>query len=79
MRLASELLHSVRQRLESLEVHNPKMAQLLCRIIPACCPFKREIKLFERIILHIPPLYKLNPLYEQLVALRFRLLSYLVD
>ncbi|MGK7872906.1 MAG: Mo-dependent nitrogenase C-terminal domain-containing protein [Xenococcaceae cyanobacterium] len=74
-----ELLHSVRQWLESIEVHNPKIAKLFCRIIPGRCPFEQEIKLFDRTIFRIPPLCKLNPLYEELVDLRFRCLSYLGD
>ena len=74
-----ELLHSVRQWLESIEVRNPKIAKLFCRIIPGRCPFEQEIKLFDRTIFRIPPLCKLNPLYEELVDLRFRCLSYLAD
>jgi hypothetical protein len=34
---------------------------------------------FGRKLAHIPPLCKLNPLYEQLVGLRFRSMCYLVD
>ncbi|NJN23641.1 MAG: nitrogenase, partial [Acaryochloridaceae cyanobacterium RL_2_7] len=30
-------------------------------------------------IVHIPPMCKINPLYEQLVGLRFRSLSFLAD
>lgn len=74
-----ELLHPVRQWLESIEIHDPKLAQFLCKMIPARCPFEREIKLFDHTVFHIPPLCKLNPLYEQLVDLRFRCLSYLAD
>ena len=31
------------------------------------------------ISVHIPPLCKLNPLYEEVVGLRFRALCYLAD
>jgi hypothetical protein len=48
-------------------------------MIPAQCPFERDVKLFGHKIVHIPPLCKLNPIYEQLVGLRFRALSYLAD
>jgi hypothetical protein len=48
-------------------------------LIPAQCPFERDICVLGRCFLHIPPLCKLNPLYEQLVALRFRALCYLAD
>jgi hypothetical protein len=73
------LLTALRQRLNSIEVRNPKMAQLLCQLIPSHCPFERTIKFFNFTLVHIPPLCKLNPLYEQLVELRFKALSYLVD
>jgi hypothetical protein len=32
-----------------------------------------------RKLFHIPPLCKLNPLYEEVVSLRFRALCYLAD
>lgn len=72
-------LSPVQQWLEAIEIHNPKLARFLCKLIPAQCPFERDIKLFDRTVAHIPPLCKLNPLYEQLVGLRFRSLCYLAD
>lgn len=72
-----KLLQSVRQYLESVEIHNPKLARLLCQIIPDRCPFEREIKLGDRIIFRIPPMCKLNPFYNQIVSLRFKCLCYL--
>ncbi len=48
-------------------------------MIPAQCPFERDVVLFGRKIVHIPPMCKLNPLYEQLVNLRFRALTYLAE
>lgn len=63
-------MQPVRQWFDSMEVHNPKLARLLCHIIPARCPIEREIKFFDRIVFRIPPLCKLNPLYEQVVSLR---------
>ena len=74
-----DVLHPVREWLEGLEIQDPKVAQFLCKMIPPQCPFERDVKLFGRKIVHIPPLCKLNPLYEQLVGLRFRALSYLAD
>jgi hypothetical protein len=72
-------MNSIRQWLDNLEIHNPGIARLLCRIIPTSCPFEQEIRLLGRLIFHIPPLCKLNPLYEQVVGLRFRALSCLAD
>lgn len=72
-----KLLQSVRQYLESVEIRNPKLARLLCQIIPDRCPFEREIKVGDRTILRIPPLCKLNPFYYQVVSLRFKCLCYL--
>lgn len=73
------LLQPVQDWLDQMEIHDPKVARLLCRMIPPQCPFERDINFFGRTIAHIPPLCKLNPLYEQLVGLRFRALSYLAD
>lgn len=67
------------QWFDAIEVHDPKVAKLLCKTIPASCPFEREIKLFDHTLFHIPPLCKLNPLYEQVVGLRLKALSYLAD
>lgn len=72
-------IEALKQRLDSLEVAHPQVAKLIAKIIPAQCPFERDIVLFGRKVGHIPPLCKLNPLYEQFVGLRFRALCYLAD
>ncbi|MBF2025525.1 MAG: Mo-dependent nitrogenase [Oscillatoriales cyanobacterium C42_A2020_001] len=74
-----DVLYPVRDWLDSMEIHDPKVARMLCKLIPSQCPFERDITLFGRKLVHIPPLCKINPLYEQLVGLRFRALSYLAD
>jgi hypothetical protein len=73
------LLQSLRQRLEAIEVNDYKLAKLCCQMIPASCPFAREINLCGRTLIRIPPLCKLNPFYEQVISLRFKSLSYLAD
>jgi hypothetical protein len=75
----SSLRSLVCHRLEMIKVDNPKLAHLLCKLIPAQCPFERNLKLFGRTVLYIPPLCKLNPFYEQVVSLRFKCLCYLAD
>lgn len=72
-------LKPLREWLDGLDINEPKVARFLCKMIPSQCPFERDITLFDRKIVHIPPLCKLNPLYEQLVGLRFRALTYLAD
>ncbi|NJN49081.1 MAG: nitrogenase [Alkalinema sp. RL_2_19] len=72
-------LQPVRSWLDGMQVQDPKVARFLCRLIPSQCPFERDVILFGKKIVHIPPMCKLNPLYEQLVGLRFRSLSYLAD
>lgn len=72
-------LNPLRQWLDTLEIHNRKLAYFLAKYIPAQCPFERDVMLFGHKIAHIPPMCKLNPLYDQLVGLRFRALCYLVD
>lgn len=75
----SDVLQPVRHWLDGMEVHDPRVARFICKMIPSQCPFERDVTLFGRKIVHIPPLCKINPLYEQLVGLRFRALSYLAD
>jgi hypothetical protein len=75
----SPALRPIRQWLESLEIRNPKVARSLCKLIPARCPFEREIKFLGRTLVRIPPLCKLNPFYEQIVSLRFKSMTYLAD
>ncbi|MGB7085906.1 MAG: Mo-dependent nitrogenase C-terminal domain-containing protein [Phormidesmis sp.] len=74
-----DILNPVKRRIEALPVQDPKRAHRIVSLIPAQCPFERELSLFGRTIAHIPPMCKLNPLYEQLTMLRFRALCYLVD
>jgi len=78
-KLATVILRPVRRWLNQIEVRNPKLARCLCRVIPAQCPFERELKFFGHTIFHIPPLCQLNPLYEEVIGLRFRSLCYLAD
>ena len=77
--LKLELLAPIRRWLNDFEIDSPQLAHRLCNLIPATCPFEREIKLLPRVVIRIPPLCKVNPFYEELVYLRFRALSYLVD
>lgn len=72
-------LASIRQRLEAIEIRQPKMARLICKVIPARCPFAREIRVFDRLVVSIPPLCKLNPFYDQMIEIRFKSLVYLAD
>jgi tellurite resistance protein len=74
-----DALHPLREWLDGLDIQDPRVARFLCKMIPSQCPFERDVVLFGRKIVHIPPLCKLNPIYEQLVGLRFRALSYLAD
>jgi tellurite resistance protein len=75
----SDVLQPVREWLDGMEIHDPRVARFVCKMIPAQCPFERDVVLFGHKVVHIPPMCKLNPLYEQLVGLRFRALSYLAD
>lgn len=74
-----DVLHPVKDWLDEMEIKDPRLARFVCKVIPPQCPFERDINLFGRTIAHIPPLCKLNPLYEQFTTLRFRSLSYLAD
>ena len=72
-------LKPAREWLDQMEVRDPRLARFVCKLIPSQCPFERDVVLFKKKLVHIPPMCKINPLYEQLVGLRFRALSYLAD
>lgn len=74
-----DLLQPLRQWLDRVEINDVELAHRICRLIPSQCPFERDVKVLGRTVLHIPPLCKLNPLYEEVVGLRFRALCYLAD
>ena len=69
----------IQQWLENIEVKEEQIARRIVELIPAQCPFAREIRVFGKVIFRIPPLCKLNPCYDQLVGLRFRALCFLAD
>lgn len=74
-----DAIQPLREWLDGLDIQDPRVARFLCKMIPSQCPFERDVTLFGHKIVHIPPLCKINPLYEQLVSLRFRSLCYLAD
>ncbi|MBF2073585.1 MAG: Mo-dependent nitrogenase C-terminal domain-containing protein [Synechococcales cyanobacterium C42_A2020_086] len=76
---ALDVLYPIRRWLNEFKINNPEVAHFLCRVIPVQCPFERDIYVFGHKVAHIPPLCKLNPLYEEVVGLRFRALCYLAD
>ncbi|MBF2087111.1 Mo-dependent nitrogenase C-terminal domain-containing protein [Thermoleptolyngbya sp. C42_A2020_037] len=73
------LLQPLCNWLDNLQIRDRQTAHFISRLIPAQCPFERDIIVLGRKVGHIPPLCKLNPLYEQFVGLRFRSLCYLAD
>ncbi|WP_017298845.1 Mo-dependent nitrogenase C-terminal domain-containing protein [Nodosilinea nodulosa] len=74
----SDIWNPLRRWIDQIEVSDRRLAHLLCRVIPCCCPFERDISLLGRTV-QIPALCELNPVYNELVGLRFRSLSHLAD
>jgi Mo-dependent nitrogenase C-terminus len=74
-----DILQPLRRRLDNIQVCDRILAHRLCKMIPAQCPFERDVKFFGKTLFHIPPMCKLNPLYEEVVSLRFRAMCYLAD
>lgn len=74
-----EPLKPARAWLDQLTIDDPRLARFVCSMVPSQCPFERDVTIFGRKVIHIPPMCKINPLYEQLVGLRFRALNYLAD
>ena len=74
-----DLLSPARQWLDNMTIADSAFAHRICKMIPSQCPFEREIKILGRTLLRIPPMCKLNPLYNEVIALRFRAMCYLAD
>lgn len=74
-----DLLAPCRSWLDSIEIKDSTFAHRICQSIPSQCPFEREVKIWGRTIAKIPPMCKLNPLYNEIIALRFRAICYLAD
>ncbi|WP_271253287.1 Mo-dependent nitrogenase C-terminal domain-containing protein [Pseudanabaena sp. Chao 1811] len=74
-----DILKPLRKKLDSFEIQKSQTAHFIAKLIPAQCPFERTVKIFGHTLIHIPPLCKLNPLYDEFVYLRFRALCFLAD
>ena len=74
-----DLWQPLRQWLNQIEVKNPRLAHRICDLVPAQCPFHRKIRLFGRTLITIPPMCQLNPVYNEIMSLRFRAICYLAD
>lgn len=74
-----DILQPLRTWIDGISVKNEKTAQRIVSLIPADCPFERDIKFFHHTVAHIPPMCKINPLYNELTMLRFKAMCYLVD
>lgn len=74
-----DFLAPLRKWLDGIEIKDSNIAHRICKSIPSQCPFEREVKIWGRTIVKIPPLCKLNPLYNELITLRFRAICYLAD
>ncbi|MEO1134361.1 MAG: Mo-dependent nitrogenase C-terminal domain-containing protein [Cyanobacteria bacterium J06639_1] len=74
-----DVFRPLRRWIDRLDIRSPRQAHLVCKLIPCRCPFEQTLTLFGRTILRIPALCKLNPIYDELVSLRFRALSYLAE
>jgi hypothetical protein len=74
-----DILQPLRKWVDGFEVSDRQLAHRLCKLIPSQCPFERDVNLFGRTLFHIPPMCKLNPLYDEVVGLRFRAMCYLAD
>jgi hypothetical protein len=64
-------MRSLRNWITCFPITDIQTAKMICRLIPASCPFERNVKLLGRKF-HIPALCRLNPLYQELTILRFR-------
>ena len=63
----------------AINIESYDIAILICKLIPAQCPFERDVVFLGHKLFHLPPLCKLNPAYGAMISLRFKALSYLED
>ncbi len=49
-KFAVRFLQPIARRLEEIEIRNAKTAHFFCRLIPAQCPFERDIRCFGRVL-----------------------------
>lgn len=83
--MASLSLHShnwlspLRKVIDQIQIRDTKWAHILCRMIPNQCPFSRDIHLCGRVLFRIPPLCKLNPLYDEVMGLKVKAATYLSE
>jgi hypothetical protein len=70
------VLAPLKHWLDQWDPVDPHVAAFVVSLISAQCPFERNIVLFGRKLVHIPPMCKINPLYDQWVGLRFRCLGH---
>lgn len=73
------ILAPIKDWLDHWDINDSKVAHMVCKMIPPQCPFEQDVVVFGKKVAHIPAMCKLNPVYDQLVGLRFRALSYLAD
>jgi len=73
--LWKNLWKPIKNWLNNLEIQTTTFAKL-CAVIPAQCPFERNISI-GKFTIKIPPLCHLNPLYEELIQLRYKALIFL--
>ncbi len=78
LRPRPDIFTPIRRWLDQIEIRSPRLAHLICRLIPCTCPFEHHFSLFGYGF-HTPPLCEPNPFYTEFVSLRFRALSYLAD
>ncbi|WP_017293223.1 Mo-dependent nitrogenase C-terminal domain-containing protein [Geminocystis herdmanii] len=69
----------IKNKLDSWEIKEKNIAKKIVSLIPSQCPFAQDICVFDRKIVTIPPLCKLNPFYDNLMILRFKALCFLSE
>ncbi|MEM1370005.1 MAG: Mo-dependent nitrogenase C-terminal domain-containing protein, partial [Cyanobacteria bacterium P01_H01_bin.15] len=49
-----DIFRPIRRKLDGYNVKTPKIAHFLCGIIPAQCPFERQLQIGGRTLVKIP-------------------------
>ena len=71
-------LSFLKTQIDRVQINSSAQAQWICKLLPSSCPFERNFTLFGHSF-HSPALCQLNPLFPQLMLLRYKALTYIAS
>lgn len=72
-------LAPIRRWMNTIEVGNVLVAQMICHLVPNTCSSAHEIRFFDRTWFTVPSICQVNPFKDELIDLRFRAADFLYE